>query len=687
MSTGRITIEVVQNDQVIETKEFTSDTIEVGKLSRSDLRLDDENISRRHARILIDREGRVQIEDLESTNGTRLNGMHVNKAFLSDGDEIELGVTVLRIHFDAELRRVAEHHAPSERTQLSREGFYRTEGRVVKGSRVALEGALLWEDSAIQVDCFRRAIFPVRLRAILLLLFGIGPLELWSIALISTVIFNDTAVGIGTGAAGLGLAIYFLMDIDGWRSLLSSAMATLHKGERIYVGETHDATFFLPGETVGGREYPLIVPYQSGWALNLKLSLKGDLLIDGKVFTIEKARAAGLLKGDLLPMRKGSKCRLRFGQFSMLLSYVPIPPKPKGGFISQLDFQEMAYMAMSLIIHFGLLILFVYLQPEGDIQIRRDENSLLARMVQIESIQTKEDEDEAEEEEDIDKEELLEEEETDIDLESPGLVEPEKLLVEEEAVIPVVLERDPTPEPVTEQERIERTERNRDLARNTAERLVPQEMLARVTGADLLSQPTTGVTIRTIGGGAAGAEAAGGVFADSVGSNQGGAFAGLGDMGNTQGAGGAAGSPNGGGGTLVAGLGKEARGKGKNRFGKVRFKDTTQRAVVRTGTVRTTGGGLTKEIIRRYIQRQKGSIVLCYKREVQRQPDLEGKVVVSFMISAQGRVITPSIRSSTLGNSNVENCIKRRLAMWRFPAAQSAASTRVSYPFLFRTRR
>ena len=85
---ARIQVEVIRGGKIVETKAYTGDTIEIGKLSRSDLRLDDENISRRHARIEIDRDGRVQLIDLGSTNGTRLNGMRVNKAFLTDGDEL-----------------------------------------------------------------------------------------------------------------------------------------------------------------------------------------------------------------------------------------------------------------------------------------------------------------------------------------------------------------------------------------------------------------------------------------------------------------------------------------------------------------------------------------------------------------------------------------------------------------------
>ena len=57
---------------------------------------DDEEISRSHARISLDRSGFCAIEDLGSTNGTFVNGLRVaSPQTLSLGDTIELGGTTL----------------------------------------------------------------------------------------------------------------------------------------------------------------------------------------------------------------------------------------------------------------------------------------------------------------------------------------------------------------------------------------------------------------------------------------------------------------------------------------------------------------------------------------------------------------------------------------------------------------
>ena len=58
--------------------------------------LDEEPVSRRHARILF-ADLKPQVLDLGSTNGTYLNGKHVHRALLKDGDQIQIGGSVFRV--------------------------------------------------------------------------------------------------------------------------------------------------------------------------------------------------------------------------------------------------------------------------------------------------------------------------------------------------------------------------------------------------------------------------------------------------------------------------------------------------------------------------------------------------------------------------------------------------------------
>jgi len=64
----------------------------------SGLLLDDPGISRRHAAVR-ERAGSITVEDLGSSNGTFVNGERISgEVELADGDEVQLGATVVSVH-------------------------------------------------------------------------------------------------------------------------------------------------------------------------------------------------------------------------------------------------------------------------------------------------------------------------------------------------------------------------------------------------------------------------------------------------------------------------------------------------------------------------------------------------------------------------------------------------------------
>lgn len=71
----------------------------VGRDSRNDIILDDEAISRQHAKLRAEKgegdEGQFFIYDLASENGTFVNGEKIVKQALEDGDEVVVGRTTL----------------------------------------------------------------------------------------------------------------------------------------------------------------------------------------------------------------------------------------------------------------------------------------------------------------------------------------------------------------------------------------------------------------------------------------------------------------------------------------------------------------------------------------------------------------------------------------------------------------
>jgi len=80
--------------------ELSKSQITLGRGLTNDITITDSKISRTHARIEVDDQGRVRLVDLGSTNGSKLNGEKVVEAQVHPGDVITLGGTQLRYQFD-----------------------------------------------------------------------------------------------------------------------------------------------------------------------------------------------------------------------------------------------------------------------------------------------------------------------------------------------------------------------------------------------------------------------------------------------------------------------------------------------------------------------------------------------------------------------------------------------------------
>jgi pSer/pThr/pTyr-binding forkhead associated (FHA) protein len=69
----------------------------IGRSRDNSIHLADERVSRRHARIDLE-QGTFVINDLDSANGTFVNGQRIQRHRLRSGDEIRIGDTRLGFH-------------------------------------------------------------------------------------------------------------------------------------------------------------------------------------------------------------------------------------------------------------------------------------------------------------------------------------------------------------------------------------------------------------------------------------------------------------------------------------------------------------------------------------------------------------------------------------------------------------
>jgi pSer/pThr/pTyr-binding forkhead associated (FHA) protein len=75
----------------------------MGRATRADFIVDAPLVSRVHCRLAITPEGRLEVEDLDSTNGTYVNDRRVERAMLVPGDRLRLGRALLVVQRDSPL--------------------------------------------------------------------------------------------------------------------------------------------------------------------------------------------------------------------------------------------------------------------------------------------------------------------------------------------------------------------------------------------------------------------------------------------------------------------------------------------------------------------------------------------------------------------------------------------------------
>jgi diguanylate cyclase (GGDEF)-like protein len=170
----------------------TPDGVVVGRSRDADVRLLDDGISRRHARIWIE-DDHVHIEDLASRNGTFCNGEPVERRKLKDGDKLQIGrTTILKFTYhdkldesfqrqmydsalrdgltrafnkrylldrlDSEFRFAHRHHAPLAIVMIDLDHFKEVNDRHghLVGDHVLSEVAARLRDSIRNEDVFAR---------------------------------------------------------------------------------------------------------------------------------------------------------------------------------------------------------------------------------------------------------------------------------------------------------------------------------------------------------------------------------------------------------------------------------------------------------------------------------------------------------------------------------------------------
>jgi two-component system cell cycle response regulator len=92
------TLRVIAGPDMLKFVSIASDEQAIiGRDEAAELPLSEQTVSKRHARAISDGNGQITVIDLNSTNGTQINGQSITRAVLHPGDHLEVGAVLLRL--------------------------------------------------------------------------------------------------------------------------------------------------------------------------------------------------------------------------------------------------------------------------------------------------------------------------------------------------------------------------------------------------------------------------------------------------------------------------------------------------------------------------------------------------------------------------------------------------------------
>jgi len=729
--------QILKGDELIREQVVTEAVIKVGKLASSHLRIDDESVSRMHAVIEINGTDDVQLIDLGSTRGTLVNGEKVTKARLTSGDEITFGdVRVIVTFLDDEATSVApapvmaanvaatavlpqrpsapaapfappppqyaappppqyaappppayaapppprpapppQYAAPAAFAPPAGGGAHHmaAEVEVHDGTR-AVEVQALYKgvvintrhlyDSAVASKAAQAKGFVVGgavLIAAAILGFLVTVIDVSKEKLeyerhlnagkeMKAFVFKSRSPALdflvfGGIAAGLAL-VYMGLKRGGKQA-----------NPAYVIGTDEKADAPVDSQYTGGGAMALVSPAGGDFVVNATPQMSGEVMVDNQVLPLQQYVQQ---RGGTISLGDRGRVRIDCGDNTFLISATPKPRALEVPFFIW-HWSEQVYTVGSVV---GLLLflLMIFSVPPDPKSLSLDLFNADNRFVNF-------------------------------------LIKPPE---EKEEEIPEWLKKSSDDKQGGKGKRHKgeegkmgkKTSKNKEglyglkgpkdnpdphLAKKLAEEQAKQagilgvlkmnegSHLASIFGRDTaLGTDPTDVLGGLIGNQIGEAYGVGGLGLVGTGSGGGGTGEGTIGLGNLGTIG------KGGGGGNGSGYGRGAGGLGGRRA-------KAPDVIPGQANVR---GSLDKEIIRRIIRRHINEIKYCYEQELLKKPDLGGRVVVQFTISASGTVVASVLQTSTMGNTRVENCTVQAVRRWEFPKPLGGGIVIVSYPFV-----
>jgi TonB family protein len=438
-----------------------------------------------------------------------------------------------------------------------------------------------------------------------------------------------------------------------------------------------EGTFTMPEDVIGKALAVLVEPgTPAGFGLRIDHDkAHGHLIIDGDVHDLEDVRSGKIsgVAGPLVALAKGTRAVLVFGDFTFIVSRVPVPPPATFSLWNKEMLPFLLCFIASLLMTAGPLIAAFNsagFRNRTQLSLKEKQEARLAQLLEIDIIDEKP-------EEKPEEEEKKEEEKPKLDPEEVKKAQEEAAKREEQKV---EKEAEKLKDELKDLNEEERKEKVKEIV-DAEVKKVDSQLDAALADVD---KQMVGTRLFAEDDGAPGDTAnpeqgAGGatVLADPEGQTQGKGL--MGDGGPKTSVGSSDTTKR----QAVAGLEKDDKAGKDVKLGMAERK---QKVIRVGGSAANASGELPKKVIQDYIRRKMGAIKACYQKGLQSNPDLQGTVKVKFLIQPSGQVGGAKIEDSSLGNASVEDCVMSNVKSWRFPQAKGGGSTTVVYPFRFSSR-
>ena len=144
---------------------------------------------------------------------------------------------------------------------------------------------------------------------------------------------------------------------------------------------------------------------------------------------------------------------------------------------------------------------------------------------------------------------------------------------------------------------------------------------------------------------------------------------------------------SGGGGVVSTLSGDLAAGKrsGIGAIGSAKLKGSVRGTVTKLSSGAKVNGKLSKSAVMQVINAHFHEVQGCYESALSSgKGGGSGRIIFEWVVTTTGKTRGVRVRSSSLGNPKVANCIRSKIAKWRFPRPQGGEVT-IGFPFLFRS--